>query len=77
MGFVAVTSRALKETPTQIIIFYNTILGILGTGIYMIIEQLVTDEDFRMKEYTLRQFMIALGAGVFDFSALYFTTFAY
>ena len=68
MGTLCVMSRALQSTPTGIILFYNCIFGVVVISLYVSVEILVTGEPTRMREYTSRQFMIAMAAGFFDFN---------
>ena len=54
MGFCAVTTRALKETPTPVIVFYHTVGGLTLTAAYILIEMLATGNPSRFTEYTAR-----------------------
>ena len=76
MGFCAVSSRMLKDTPTPIIIFYHTIGGFVMTGLFVLIESLVNG-NLRMTEYTSRQWLIALAASACETCALFTVTLAY
>ena len=40
-AFNAVYNRKLKAIPARVILFYHGIIGMIGTGVYWIIEALV------------------------------------
>ena len=50
----AVLNRALKETPTPVIVFYHTITGFIIAWIYIITEMLITGNGTRLANYTMR-----------------------
>ena len=77
MGTLCVLSRALQNTPTGIILFYNCIFGMIFMSLYVGVEILITGEPSRMREYTSRHYMIALAAGFLDFNMAGFLTLAY
>ena len=63
------TSRALKETPAPIILFYHCINGTVLIWIYIFIEYAITNK-FRMSEYTLEMWLIVYGVAFIDSFAL-------
>ena len=73
----AVLNRALKETPTPVIIFYHTIIGFIIAWIYIITEMLITGNGTRLSDYTLHQYLIVAAASVFDSGALLLGTLAF
>ncbi len=77
MACCAVTTRALKATPTPVVIFYYAIGGLVLTGAYIIIEQLITGLPSRFTDYTSRQMQIAVGSSLFDTSGLLSVTLGY
>mmetsp|Transcript_28918 Transcript_28918/g.35757 ORF Transcript_28918/g.35757 Transcript_28918/m.35757 type:complete len:144 (-) Transcript_28918:282-713(-) len=54
MGFLAVSTRALKGIPTAIILFWYCVGGILFTCLFLLVEGLMTGEPSRIGGYTGR-----------------------
>lgn len=77
MSFVAVTTRALKATPTPVVIFHYAIGGLLLTSAYILAEMCITGLPGRFGDYTSRQMGIAIGASAFDTGALLSITIGY
>ena len=62
----AVLNRALKATPTPIILFYHAIGGFCLAFAYILIEALLVGGPLRFTTYTREMLLIAGGASVFD-----------
>ena len=80
MGCNGVANRALKHVPTSVICFYNFGGGAFFTAVYIGLESLVTagsDARMGLADYTSRQYLIATGAGLFDFGAMTSSTLAF
>ena len=76
MAFCAVTSRMLKQLPLAIIVVYHTIVGVVLTFLYIVLEAVFTG-TWRFTSYTSSQWLICLAASACDAGALFGVTLAY
>ena len=72
-GFFAALTRSLKQVPVNVSIFYNCIIGMIITILYLLIETLVsTPEDgLRMFSYTGWMYGISMISNCLDNLVLY------
>ena len=75
-AIIAVSSRNLKETPAPIILFHHSIIGFVVISIYILTEYGIRNE-LRMREYTLKMWLIVFGGAFCDSSAVLGTSIAY
>ena len=73
---MATATRNLKETPTQVILIYHGIFGLIIIWIYIWIEAAITDE-LRFNDYTLRMWLISAGAACISATETLLTTVAF
>ena len=75
-AMVIVLNRALKGTPAPVVVFFHTINGLLLALSFIGIEALLTGNETRLTQYSVRQYLICLAASIFDSGELLFITVA-
>ena len=75
-ALTATLNRSLKGVRPNIIVFYQTLVGLILLGAYILIEAIVTG-NCRLTEYSGNLLLRASGVTMLDLGALYSNTMAY
>ena len=70
-------TRALKEMPVLIIMWYHGLFGTISAAIYIIVEATLTDTGFRMLTYSNNLWWLIFLATVFNTFTTAFHTIAF
>lgn len=63
---LAISIRSLKGVETSLILFWNSVGGLLFTSIYLLIELIAFGDPQRFSSYTARMFGIGFASAAFD-----------